>query len=150
MMNRVLLFYKKGIFTDDLKKFLRINNINVIDVRIGKYIEVDIVDDPRKVISLIGEPLFMVTDISGTFKQLFYDMRFWECHEILEEKWRKAENKDEKNYLQAIILLCASLIKYLKGEIEVSDMLMEKALSLISNLPQELLPFFYISLGLNT
>ncbi|AAK40957.1 DUF309 domain-containing protein [Saccharolobus solfataricus] len=150
MLGRVLLFYKKGIFNDDLKKFLRSKNINVIDVRIGKYVEVDIMDDPRKVISLIGEPLFMVTEISGTFKPLFYEMRFWECHEIIEEKWREVKNKDDKKFLQAIILLCASLIKYLKGEIEVSDMLMEKALSLISDLPQELLPLLYISLGLNT
>ncbi|WP_338600407.1 DUF309 domain-containing protein [Sulfolobus tengchongensis] len=150
MLNRVLMFYHRGIFNENLKRVLRENNINVIDIRLGKYVEIDIIDDPKKVILLIGEPLFIVTEIGGKFKQLFYDMRFWECHEILEEKWRKAENETEKNYLQAIILICASMIKYLKGEVEVSNMLMDKALSLISNFPQELLPLLYIRLGLDS
>jgi len=119
-------------------------------VRTGKYIEIDIIDEPRKVIKLLGEPLFIVTEINGTFKELFYEMRFWECHEILEEKWKKLENKLERDYLQALILICASLIKYLKGDVKTSDILIEKALSLISNLPQEFLPLLYVRFGLNS
>ncbi|BDB97312.1 DUF309 domain-containing protein [Saccharolobus caldissimus] len=152
MPSRALLFYSKESFSDAnlLKSRLRENGINVIDVRTGKYIEIDIIDEPRKVIKLLGEPLFIVTEINGNFKELFYEMRFWECHEILEEKWKKLENKLERDYLQALILICASLIKYLKGDVKTSDILIEKALSLISDLPQELLPLLYVRFGLNS
>ncbi|MEM0293958.1 MAG: DUF309 domain-containing protein [Saccharolobus sp.] len=147
---RVLLFYRKDLFSDDLKTLLRNNNINVIDIRKGKYTEIDIIDDPNKVISILGEPLFIINNVSGTFKGLFYEMRFWECHEVLEEKWKKSEDIFERRYLQALIMICASLIKYLKGDIKTSDMLLEKALSLISDFPQELFSLLYIRLGLNS
>ncbi|MEM0122606.1 MAG: DUF309 domain-containing protein [Saccharolobus sp.] len=147
---RVLLFYRKDLFSDDLKTLLRNNNINVIDIRKGKYTEIDIVDDPNKVISILGEPLFIINNVSGTFKGLFYEMRFWECHEVLEEKWKNSEDIFERRYLQALIMICASLIKYLKGDIKTSDMLLEKALSLISDFPQELFSLLYIRLGLNS
>ncbi|MEM4768732.1 MAG: DUF309 domain-containing protein [Saccharolobus sp.] len=147
---RVLLFYRKDLFSDDLKTLLRNNNINVIDIRKGKYTEIDIIDDPNKVISILGEPLFIIDNVSGTFKGLFYEMRFWECHEVLEEKWKNSEDIFERRYLQALIMICASLIKYLKGDIKTSDMLLEKALSLISDFPQELFSLLYIRLGLNS
>ncbi|MEM0068266.1 MAG: DUF309 domain-containing protein [Saccharolobus sp.] len=147
---RVLLFYRKDLFSDDLKTLLRNNNINVIDIRKGKYTEIDIIDDPNKVISILGEPLFIINNVSGTFKGLFYEMRFWECHEVLEEKWKNSEDIFERRYLQALIMICASLIKYLKGDIKTSDMLLEKALSLISDFPQELFSLLYIRLGLNS
>ncbi|MEM0131260.1 MAG: DUF309 domain-containing protein [Saccharolobus sp.] len=147
---RVLLFYRKDLFSDDLKTLLRNNNINVIDIRKGKYTEIDIVDDPNKVISILGEPLFIINNVSGTFKGLFYEMRFWECHEVLEEKWKNSEDIFERRYLQALIMICASLIKYLKGDIKTSDILLEKALSLISDFPQELFSLLYIRLGLNS
>ncbi|MEM0015655.1 MAG: DUF309 domain-containing protein [Saccharolobus sp.] len=147
---RVLLFYRKDLFSDDLKTLLRNNNINVIDIRKGKYTEIDIIDDPNKVISILGEPLFIINNVSGTFKGLFYEMRFWECHEVLEEKWKNSEDIFERRYLQALIMICASLIKYLKGDIKTSDILLEKALSLISDFPQELFSLLYIRLGLNS
>ncbi|WP_231961285.1 MULTISPECIES: DUF309 domain-containing protein [Sulfolobaceae] len=142
----------QSLNVDEIKKDLRKRGVNVVDVRKGKYLEIDVLDDPTKVTSILGSPLF-ITDVehmSGNFVEFFYDMRFWECHEFLEDKWRRSKDDTERKYLQALILICASMIKYLKNDIKTSDMLIDKALSLISDLPQELLPFLYIRFCLNT
>ncbi|WP_240931362.1 DUF309 domain-containing protein [Acidianus sulfidivorans] len=75
---------------------------------------------------------------------LFFNCRFWEAHEVLEEKWKANKNTIERKYLQALILICASMIKYQKGQKEISDKLLSDALSLISELPEDLLPLLYV------
>ncbi|MEM0174331.1 MAG: DUF309 domain-containing protein [Sulfolobaceae archaeon] len=150
---RYLLFYSLNLSQNifELKSVLRKKGINVIDIRKGKYIEIDIMGNPVDVINYLGNPLFIVKvgEIREDLRKLINEMRFWECHEILEEKWKKAKSEIERKYIQALILLFASLIKYLKNQIEVSDMLLEKSLSLISDLPEELLPLLFINLALN-
>ncbi len=142
----------QSLNVDEIKNDLRKRGVNLVDIRKGKYLEIDILDDPTKVTSILGRPLF-ITDVehmSGNFAEFFYNMRFWECHEFLENKWRRSKDDTERKYLQALILICASMIKYLKNDIKTSDMLIDKALSLISDLPQELLPLLYIRFCLNT
>jgi len=151
---RYLIFYPLDAFKDlnQLKYELRRKGINLIDIRRGKYIEIDIMGEPENVTKLLGAPLFIVK-VGSTredLRKLIDDMRFWECHEFLEDKWKATKNEEERRYLQGLILLFASLIKYLKGEEEISDILLEKSLSLISNLPEELLPLLFINLTFNT
>jgi len=151
---RYLIFYPLDAFKDlnQLKYELRRKGINLIDIRRGKYIEIDIMGEPENVTKLLGAPLFIVK-VGSTredLRKLINDMRFWECHEFLENKWKATKNEEERRYLQGLILLFASLIKYLKGEEDISDILLEKSLSLISNLPEELLPLLFINLTFNT
>ncbi|AWR94744.1 DUF309 domain-containing protein [Acidianus brierleyi] len=142
MPKRYILFYPL-IDVKDL------NGVNVIDIRKCKFTEIDIIDSPDKVIKLLGIPLFIVdTDnIQGDFKKLFYECRFWEAHEVLEREWKKSSG-ELKKYLQALILICAAMIKFLKNQIDISDKLLQNALSLISELPKDLFPFFYVDIGL--
>ncbi|MBW9141282.1 MAG: DUF309 domain-containing protein [Candidatus Aramenus sp.] len=143
MPNRYILFYPP-INVEKLE------GVRVIDVRKCKFTEIDVMDDPQKVVAVLGEPLFVVdaNNVNGKFSELFYQCRFWEAHEILEEKWRRAKG-EEKDYLHALILICASLINFLKNKVEVSDKLMDEALSLISKLPEDLLPLLYVRLSLD-
>jgi len=146
-VKRVIYFYPKECCDKNIKEKLRNLGINVIDVRICKYVEIDAYEN-KKIEEILGKPLFISE--REPFEKLFFNARFWESHEILEEKWKKESDEKRKKYLQALILLSASMIKYCKGEKEVSDSLLEKALSLISELPEELLPLFYVSFCLNT
>ncbi len=143
MPNRYILFYPPI-------EVGKLEGVKVIDIRKCRFTEIDVVDDPQKVIAVLGEPLFVVdaNNVKDKFSDLFYQCRFWEAHEVLEEKWRRAKG-EEKEYLHALILVCASLINFLKGKVEVSDKLMEDALSLISKLPEELLPLLYVGLSLD-
>ncbi|WP_232516075.1 DUF309 domain-containing protein [Sulfuracidifex tepidarius] len=130
---RTILFYNKTLFTKDLKELLRLRS-NIIDIRKGpKYMEVDILGDYSGVITTLGDPLFK----SNRFEDFscFWDGRFWEAHEAIESLWRGERDLDMRNYYQALILVCASMIKFYKGELKVSDDLMEKALSLLTKVP---------------
>ena len=144
------IYYYKGLDAKEVKEKLRREGIRVVDVRVCKYVEVDFfADDEEKVLKILGKPLF--TDCEKcSFEELFFDYRFWEAHEKLEAKWRVEKDLIKKKYLQSLILISASLVKYCKGEVEVSDQLLSKALSLISELPEELLPLLYVSLSLNS
>lgn len=146
-MGRVIYFYPKGCCDQTIKYKLKEIGVNVIDVRICKYVEIDAYEDSR-IENFLGKPLFKGEKLP--FEKLFFDCRFWESHEVLEEKWRNEKNEEKRKYLQSLILISASMVKYCKGEVNVSDMLMKKALSLISELPEELLPLFYVSFCLNT
>ena len=145
-MMRYILLYPPTINTEDLK------GINIVDVRKCKYTEIDIIDDPEKVIKILGVPIKIVNvkEEEESFPELFFNCRFWEAHEVLEEVWRKETDEKRRKYLQALILLCASMIHYLKGHEKVSDDLINKALSLISELPEDILPLLYVSVALNT
>ncbi|MFP3217518.1 DUF309 domain-containing protein [Acidianus sp.] len=146
MGKRYILLYPPTIEVRNLHK------INIVDIRRCKYTEIDIMDDPQKVIKILGNPIKIinVNEEKESFPNLFFNCRFWEAHEVLEKIWITEMNEKRKKYLQALILLCASLIHYLKGHEKVSDDLLNKALSLISELPEDLLPLFYISLTLHS
>jgi len=146
-VKRVIYFYPRGCCDERIKEILRSQGIKVIDVRICKYVEIDAYED-KKIEEILGKPLFIGE--KEPFEKLFFETRFWEAHEVLEEKWRKEKDEKKRKYLQALILLSASMVKYCKGEKEVSNFLLEKALSLISELPEELLPLFYVSFCLNS
>jgi|BEDMetMinimDraft_2_1075160.scaffolds.fasta_scaffold00254_4 hypothetical protein len=152
-MKRFLVFAPS--FEEDwreVKDRLRREGLRVVDVRVGKSIEIDLLtedlnEDLPRVRSVVGE-ISMVKEAERVEEDLWTllnQQRFWECHEVLERKWRGLEGQ-RKDLVRALILLCASLIKYRKGEVGISDQLLKWCLSLIPNLPEEVPPFDYVRL----
>ncbi|BCU71416.1 DUF309 domain-containing protein [Stygiolobus caldivivus] len=152
MIRKIYYYKKEGISSDldSIKAVLRQKGVKLIDIRVCKYVEIDFFDedDEDKVVRLLGKPLFTNCE-RCSFEELFFNFRFWEAHEELEKKWKVEEDIQKKKYLQSLILISASLIKYCKGEVNVSDKLLSNALSLIAELPEELLPLFYINFALD-
>jgi len=50
---------------------------------------------------------------------LFNEQRYWECHETMEQIWRREKNKDEKDVQQGFILAASALVHYQKNENDV-------------------------------
>ncbi|AWR99724.1 DUF309 domain-containing protein [Metallosphaera hakonensis] len=146
MMERFILFYPFDVRLERKSG----KDYNLVDIRECKYKELDVIGNLESVIRDYGQPLFIVKVGEGreSLWNLLNECRFWEAHEKLEEIWRRSQGIERK-YLQALILICASMIKSRRNP-SVSDQLMEKALSLISELPEDLLPLLYVRLGLNT
>ncbi len=57
---------------------------------------------------------------------LFDEERYWESHEALESAWKEAEG-DEKEILQGLILIAASLVHWQKNEKQVTLSVMKRA-----------------------
>lgn len=57
---------------------------------------------------------------------LFNSERYWECHEVLEGKWRTLSG-EEKGLVQGIILVCAAQVHHQKGEEEVAISMLRRA-----------------------
>ena len=50
---------------------------------------------------------------------LFNEQRYWECHETLEQLWRRQEKGKEKDVQQGIILAASALVHFQRNENEV-------------------------------
>lgn len=113
------------------------------DARIAtRHIEFDVKADEKdkeqllKSISSIA-PLIECSDLSEKTvgkeaaiekaKALFNQERFWECHEVLEGLWKMSWG-DEKDTLNGLILVCAALVHWQKGEETTCFSVMERAL----------------------
>jgi hypothetical protein len=57
---------------------------------------------------------------------LFDEERYWESHEALESAWKQTEG-DEKEILQGLILIAASLVHWQKNEKQVTLSVMKRA-----------------------
>jgi len=57
---------------------------------------------------------------------LFDEERYWESHEALESAWKESEG-DEKEILQGLILIAASLVHWQKNEKQVTLSVMKRA-----------------------
>ena len=62
----------------------------------------------------------------------FNDERFWECHEVFEGVWKKCY-EGERELLQGIILVAASLVHYQKNENEICISILNRALKKLVN-----------------
>jgi uncharacterized protein len=51
--------------------------------------------------------------------QLFNEQRYWECHETMEQIWRKEPKGPEKDVQQGLILAASALVHHQKNENEV-------------------------------
>ena len=61
--------------------------------------------------------------------ELFNEQRYWECHETLEQIWRREPKGPEKDVQQGIILAASALVHFQKNEDEVCIGMMPKALA---------------------
>ena len=62
----------------------------------------------------------------------FNDERFWECHEAFESVWKKCY-EEERDLVQGIILVAASLVHYQKNENEICISILNRALKKLVN-----------------
>jgi hypothetical protein len=60
---------------------------------------------------------------------LFNEQRFWECHETLEQVWRKETDRTEKDVQQGIILTASAFVHYQRNEDDVCLGMIPRALS---------------------
>ncbi|WP_256201930.1 DUF309 domain-containing protein [Sulfuracidifex metallicus] len=124
------MFYKKDVYSFSLKEKLR-RGSNVIDIRNGlKYLEVDIIGNYDYIINVLGRPLF-VSNINEMVTLNFSGKGdFGRCMNSLSLNGDPKQTENSRTFYQGLILVCASMIKFNKGENEISDKLMESALRL--------------------
>jgi predicted metal-dependent hydrolase len=60
---------------------------------------------------------------------MFNEQRYWECHETLEQIWRREPKGEEKDVQQGIILAASAFVHHQKNEDNVCIGMMPKALS---------------------
>jgi uncharacterized protein len=61
--------------------------------------------------------------------KLFNEQRFWECHETLEQVWRREPKGKEKDVQQGVILAASAFVHYQRNENEVCLGMIPRALS---------------------
>lgn len=57
---------------------------------------------------------------------LFNNERFWRCHEVLEDIWKRSEG-EEKKLLNGVILVAAAFVHFQKGEDEICVGILRRA-----------------------
>lgn len=67
-------------------------------------------------------------EIIAEARDYFNSERYWECHETLEGLWR-LKDREEKSFLQGLILLCAAYVHHQKGEESVALGVLGRALA---------------------
>ena len=70
--------------------------------------------------------------------ELFNEQRYWECHETLEQIWRREPKGPEKEVQQGIILAASSLVHFQKHEDDVCIGMIPKALSKLDSWSQKM------------
>ncbi len=116
-----------------LKSLLRSYEIQVNDVRVGKFVEVDYFSD-----SFLGEKIGDVLKLrkveecelekcGKTLQELIKNGRCWEAHELLEDIWHKA-NGSEKEEIHNIIKVCVAVVHYQRGNFETAKRILGEAL----------------------
>ena len=64
-----------------------------------------------------------------TCMSLFNEQRYWECHETLEQIWRRQEKGDERDVQQGIILAASALVHFQRNEDKVCLGMIPRALA---------------------
>jgi hypothetical protein len=64
-----------------------------------------------------------------TCVSLFNEQRYWECHETLEQIWRRQEKGDERDVQQGIILAASALVHFQRNEDKVCLGMIPRALA---------------------
>ena len=67
-------------------------------------------------------------------RRLFNEGQFWHVHEVLETLWKARQGK-EKDLLQGLILIAASLVHAQKNEMDVSWSILARALPKLEGQP---------------
>lgn len=69
-------------------------------------------------------------------RRFFNEKRYWYVHESLEELWKERQGK-EKEMLQGLILIAASLVHAGNGKMDVCWPMMERALAKLECAPED-------------
>ncbi|MGC9208349.1 MAG: phosphoribosylformylglycinamidine synthase subunit PurS [Nitrososphaeria archaeon] len=144
-MGRILLILMNRGLTPDssltIKTSLREMGVKVIDVRIGKYVEVDYEDDSKlseKISDRLGLKVIEENELERTEKDyvhLVKDGRCWEAHEALELAW-KSSDPSNKREIMRVIKICVAVVHYQRGNYETARRIMNEVIS--SPPPREL------------
>jgi hypothetical protein len=89
----------------------KVKSISVLESKFGrKHSERNLTKD---------EPLLDKNKTVEDSIRLFNEQRYWECHETMEQIWRKEPIGPEKDVQQGFILAASALVHYQKNENEV-------------------------------
>lgn len=69
---------------------------------------------------------------------LFNDGRFFECHEVWETIWLKAEG-DEREFLHSMIQVAAALVHFQRGNLKGVHSVSARAIGKLEKLPAEVM-----------
>ena len=132
----LLLLMNRGLTPDSsstLKTSLRERGIKVIDVRIGKHVEVDYVSDSKlsaQISDILGLKVLEEKELERTEKDyvhLVKEGRCWEAHEALEGVWKGAD-PSEKMGIMYIIKICVATVHYQRGNYETAKRIMNEVI----------------------
>lgn len=76
----------------------------------------------------LKELLSIENQIIDVARFLFNEERYWEAHTVLEDLW-KASRGEKKEFMQALILIAASMTHYQMGETEIAIRMYKKAIN---------------------
>jgi uncharacterized protein len=83
-------------------------------------------------LSVDEKPLDKIATLNASIK-LFDEQRYWECHETMEQAWRKQPKGPEKDVQQGLILAASALVHFQKGENEVCLNMIPRTLARLSS-----------------
>jgi uncharacterized protein len=89
---------------------------------IQKFLSIGPLNDARHVV----EEKIEKEDALKKAKHYFNDEKYWECHEVLENVWKKTY-EGEKDLVQGIILVAAALVHYQKNENNIGLSILKRA-----------------------
>ena len=133
-----------GILDAARKCIPKSGNIVIRDVRVARrFIEFDLSVSGEGILSEVAvKALSTVGDLDSyemlrdeNFSKeegiaraidLFNTERFWRCHEVLEDIWKRSEG-EEKKLLNGVILVAAAFVHFQKGEDEICVGILRRA-----------------------
>ncbi len=134
---RCLAIFENSVYSfadsQKLKGLLRSKGLQVNDVRVGKYVEVDYVSDlfdGEKIGQLLKLNKVEECELEKCNHDLEYlvkNARCWEAHELLEDLWHRADG-NEKEDIHRIIKVCVAVVHYQRGNVDTAKRILREAL----------------------
>jgi tetratricopeptide (TPR) repeat protein len=110
--------YEVDISTDDLKVIEKMKNMFQVETVIN-------LDDKPDLDALKELP-----EILDEVSLLFLQERYWEAHEFLEYYWKHYYGK-EKMFINGLILVSVSMVKYQMGQLKEARTIYDRAIHLL-------------------
>ncbi|MGC8600157.1 MAG: DUF309 domain-containing protein [Nitrososphaeria archaeon] len=134
---RCLAIFENSVYSfadsQKLKGLLRSKGLQVNDVRVGKYVEVDYVSnlfEGEKIGQLLKLNKVEECELEKCNHDLEYlvkNARCWEAHELLEDLWHRADG-NEKEDIHRIIKVCVAAVHYQRGNADTAKRILGEAL----------------------
>ncbi|MFP3223093.1 MAG: DUF309 domain-containing protein [Nitrososphaeria archaeon] len=116
-----------------LKTLLRSKGLQINDVRVGKYIEVDYISNffegekISQILKLNKVEECELEKCNHSLEELVKNGRCWEAHELLEDLWHRADG-NEKEDIHIIIKVCVAVVHYQRGNTDTAKRILGEAL----------------------